>query len=179
MRVHLDRVAHPVFDPVDAGERRHDAAHAVPPDRCCIGRHVDLRELVPTRHRDALVDRVTLQVPRLAHVGSGGRVVVLSVAVTCIVLRGGQDMVGCDRRSPIALQAVNDRFQSGDQCGVLAEALVRAAPPLISCDANARSEAPRDSGRAYLLCGGLTDLLQRAGSRVAPRPMLCGKTVAP
>ena len=94
VRVHLDRVAHPVFDPVDTGERRHDAAHAVPPDRRRIGRQIDLRELVPTRHRDALVDRVTLQVPRQAHVGGGGRVVVLGVAVTRIVLRGGQDMVG-------------------------------------------------------------------------------------
>ena len=161
--VHLDRVAHAVLDPVHAGERRHHAADAVSPDRRCVRCQVDRLKLVPAGHHDALIDRVPLLEPRLAHVVSSRGGVVLRVAVAGIVLRGGEHVVGRDRRSPTALETVDDRFHPGHQRGILAEALVGAAPAFVAGDADARAEAPRDAGCAHLLGGRLADFPQERG----------------
>ena len=145
-----------------------------------VRREVDGREVVAGGHRDALVDGVPLLEPRLADVGRGDRRVVFGVAVAGVVLRRwrGRGRRRCGHAA-CALQAVDDRRHPADQRRILAEALVGAAPPLVAGDADARREVPGDARGPHLLGGGFPDPPHQGGSRVAPRPMLCGNTVAP
>jgi hypothetical protein len=136
-RVHLDRVADAVVGPVHARERRHHGVHAV----LAHGRGVLAQGVAP--ERPAAGDRHPL-VDRVLRPGA-----VDGEAVTREVLRRGEHAAGP--------QAVDRGLHLQDQPGVLAEALVGAAPAVVARGAHARREDPPRPGRARLLRGHAVD----------------------
>src|SRR4029450_8523947 len=139
--VHLERVADPVVGPVDAGERRHDAADTVLAHGRLVRRQVDAGEVAPAGHGDALVDGVVA--------GAGA---VLGVAVTGVVLGRGQGAVGLVQLpGPAALEAVDRRLHLDDQALVLGEALVGPAPAQVPGHADTgREDQLGPGGRGFL-----------------------------
>src|SRR4029450_4822825 len=151
--VHLERVADPVVGPVDAGERRHDAADTVLAHGRLVRRQVDAGEVAPAGHGDALVDGVVA--------GAGA---VLGVAVAGVVLGRGQHPVRVGQVAGLrALEAVDRRLHLDDQGRVLAEALVGPAPAQVPGHADAGREHPLGAGGPRLGGRHVLDLLHQPG----------------
>ena len=127
-----------------------------------------VEEVLPVGDRDALVDRVV----------AAARAV-RGVAVAGVVLGRREHAIVVGQVPGRALEAVDRGLHLRHQAGVLPEALVGAAPAVVARRADAGREAhcgPEARVSSAVMCSTSPT---RFGSRVAPRPMLCGNTVAP
>ena len=108
----------------------------------------------------------------LVHAGGGA-------AVADEVLGAGEDGGPGFRRWGVLKPAHGGGAQQLGQLGRLAEALVGASPALVARHGDAGGERPAAPVPATSRAVTRAAFSTRSGLRVAPRPMLCGKTTAP